>query len=54
MEDIHWTADRPELVSPIMILGFEGWNDAGDAASSAARHIRDRFGGEVFATIDPE
>ncbi|MGI9597763.1 MAG: PAC2 family protein [Acidimicrobiales bacterium] len=37
-----------------MILAFEGWNDAGDAASSAARHIRDRFGGEVFATIDPE
>ena len=37
-----------------MILGFEGWNDAGDAASTAARHIRDRFGGEVFATIDPE
>ena len=54
MEDIHWTADRPDLDRPIMILGFEGWNDAGDAASTAARHIRDRFGGEVFATIDPE
>lgn len=54
MEFIHWTAERPELQSPIMILAFEGWNDAGDAASSAARHIRDRFGGEVFATIDPE
>ena len=54
MDHIHWTADRPDLVDPIMILGFEGWNDAGDAASSAARHIRDRFGGEVFATIDPE
>lgn len=54
MEFIHWTADRPSLDSPIMILAFEGWNDAGDAASSAARHIRDRLGGEVFATIDPE
>jgi proteasome assembly chaperone (PAC2) family protein len=54
MEFIHWTADRPDLDSPILILAFEGWNDAGDAASSAARHIRDRFGGEVFATIDPE
>ncbi|MGB5759364.1 MAG: PAC2 family protein [Acidimicrobiales bacterium] len=54
MEFIHWTADRPDLDSPIMILAFEGWNDAGDAASSAARHIRDRFGGEVFANIDPE
>ncbi len=37
-----------------MVLAFEGWNDAGDAASSAARHIRDRFGGQVFAEIDPE
>jgi proteasome assembly chaperone (PAC2) family protein len=54
MEFIHWTADRPELDSPIMILAFEGWNDAGDAASTAARHIRDRFGGEVFAEIDHE
>ncbi len=54
MEFIHWTADRPDLDRPIMILAFEGWNDAGDAASSAARHIRDRFGGEVFASIDPE
>ena len=54
MEFIHWTAERPDLQSPIMILAFEGWNDAGDAASSAARHIRDRFGGEVFATIDSE
>ncbi len=54
MEFIQWTADRPSLDSPILILAFEGWNDAGDAASTAARHIRDRFGGEVFATIDPE
>lgn len=54
MEFIHWTADRPELDRPIMILAFEGWNDAGDAASSAARHIRDRFGGQVFAEIDAE
>ncbi|MEM7275427.1 MAG: PAC2 family protein [Actinomycetota bacterium] len=54
MESIHWTADRPDLDNPVMILAFEGWNDAGDAASTAARHIRDRFGGEVFASIDPE
>ncbi len=54
MEYIQWTAERPDLESPIMILAFEGWNDAGDAASTAARHIRDRFGGEVFATVDPE
>ncbi len=54
MDYLEWTADRPELDNPIMILAFEGWNDAGEAASSAAAHIRDRFLGEEFATIDPE
>ncbi len=54
MEFIHWTSERPDLDRPLMILAFEGWNDAGDAASTAARHIRDRFAGEVFATMDPE
>lgn len=54
MEFIHWTADKPDLVNPILVLGFEGWNDAGDAASTAARHIRDRFGGQVFANLDAE
>lgn len=37
-----------------MIAAFEGWGDAGDAASTAARHVRDRLGGEHFAEIDPE
>lgn len=54
MDYLEWTADRPELDKPIMIVAFEGWNDAGEAASSAAAHIRDRFLGEEFATIDPE
>ena len=54
MEFIQWTDDRPDLENPILVLAFEGWNDAGDAASTAARHVRDRFAGEVFATIDPE
>lgn len=39
---------------PILIAAFEGWGDAGDAASTAAAHIRDRLGGTTFATIDPE
>ncbi|MDH3680775.1 MAG: PAC2 family protein [Acidimicrobiia bacterium] len=54
MEYLHWTAERPELRDPIMIAAFEGWGDAGDAATTAARHVRDRLGGETFAEIDPE
>lgn len=54
MDHIQWTAERPELRNPILIAAFEGWGDAGDAATTAARHIRDRLGGEVIAGIDPE
>ncbi len=37
-----------------MICAFEGWNDAGDAATSAARWLRDEWALEPFAEIDPE
>ena len=29
------TTDLPTLRSPMLILAFEGWNDAGDAATMA-------------------
>ena len=29
----------PQLRSPIMILAFSGWNDAGEAASAALEHL---------------
>ncbi len=37
-----------------MIMAFEGWNDAGDAASSAAEYIAEQSGATVFAKLDPE
>jgi len=39
---------------PVLIAAFEGWNDAAEAASTAARYIRDRWGARPFASIDPE
>ena len=44
----------PDLRSPVLIVAFEGWNDAGDAASSTAHHLIDRWNGTRFADIDPE
>ncbi|MFI9722463.1 PAC2 family protein [Streptomyces sp. NPDC052396] len=44
----------PELIDPVMICAFEGWNDAGDAASSAVAHLDREFKGEVFAALDAE
>jgi proteasome assembly chaperone (PAC2) family protein len=53
MEHLRWSS-RPALQRPIVLAAFEGWNDAGDAASTAARWLRDRFAPRVFAEIDPE
>lgn len=37
-----------------MLAAFSGWNDAGDAASSALEWFVDRWGLSPFADIDPE
>ena len=40
--------------SRTLIVAFEGWNDAGEAASGAVRRLRDHLGAEVVAELDPE
>jgi proteasome assembly chaperone (PAC2) family protein len=47
-------SSRPELRSPILVTAFAGWNDAGEAATSAVRFVRRRWRAEPFAEIDPE
>ncbi len=37
-----------------MIVAFEGWNDAGDAASGAAQYLSNRCEARQFAAIDSE
>jgi proteasome assembly chaperone (PAC2) family protein len=37
-----------------MVCAFKGWNDAGDAASSAVSFFGESMGARQFATIDPE
>ena len=53
MDYVRWQ-DRPQLRRPVLIAAFEGWNDAADAASTAARYLRDRWSARPFATIDHE
>jgi hypothetical protein len=52
-DHLRWTA-RPELHRPIVLAAFEGWNDAGDAATTATRFLRDALDAEPFADLDPE
>lgn len=54
MEHVRWAGDPPELSDPVFVVAFEGWNDAGDSASTALRWLRDRWASEPLAEIDGE
>ena len=53
MTALIWES-RPQLREPILIAAFEGWTDAGGAASGAASYLSKRWGATQFATIDAE
>ena len=38
----------------MLIVAWEGWNDAGGSASTAAQYLIQQLGAKPFATIDPE
>lgn len=46
--------ELPELVDPVLIAAFEGWNDAGDAASGAVDHLEEVWETTPLLAIDPE
>src|SRR5690606_38201916 len=50
---LRWR-ERPALDRPVLIAAFEGWNDAGDAATSAVAYLHDQWDARVIADIDPE
>jgi hypothetical protein len=44
----------PTLRKPVLIAAFEGWNDAGSAASAAVEHLIDVWDAQEIAYFDPE
>lgn len=44
----------PTLRSPVLVAAFEGWNDAGEAATGAIEHLEEVFDAEIIATFDPD
>ncbi len=46
--------DIGELRDPVMIAAFEGWNDAGEAASAVIEHLAEVWDAQVVAALDPE
>jgi predicted ATP-grasp superfamily ATP-dependent carboligase len=45
---------KPNLEGGTMVAAFHGWNDGGEAATTAATYVRDRWGAQKFAGLDPE
>jgi len=46
--------DLPELNDPVVVVAFEGWNDAGDAATGAVEHLELMWDATPLAALDPE
>lgn len=53
MEMLEWQS-KPRLREPVMLAAFEGWTDAGSAASGAASYLAERWGARTFASIEAE
>ena len=47
-------SERPTLRNPIMIVAFEGWNDAAEGATEALEYLQESWDATRFAEIDPE
>jgi predicted ATP-grasp superfamily ATP-dependent carboligase len=44
----------PTLVDPVLVAAFEGWNDAGDAASDTVAHLREVWEATPLVDLDSE
>jgi predicted ATP-grasp superfamily ATP-dependent carboligase len=54
MQPLIWDRRPDGLRAPAMVCAFQGWNDAGDAASSAVSFLAGALGAKRFARVDPE
>jgi proteasome assembly chaperone (PAC2) family protein len=54
MQPLIWDRRPDALRAPAMVCSFQGWNDAGDAASTATAFLCQSLGAERFAQLDTE
>ena len=48
------TRNLRDLVDPVVVVAFGGWNDAGDAATGAVEHLEEAYGAELVFSLDPD
>src|SRR6202163_4552799 len=54
MQPLIWDRRPDGLRAPAMVCAFQGWNDAGDAASSAVSFMASALEARRFARLDSE
>ncbi len=54
MQPLRWERRPDGLRAPALVCAFKGWNDAGEAATSAISFMGASLDASRFATIDPE
>src|ERR671915_2442606 len=54
MQPLCWERRPDGLRAPALVCAFKGWNDAGEAATSAVAFMGASLDAARFATIDPE
>ena len=46
--------EKPKLNKPYLLIGFEGWPDAGKVSSGAVSYLRDKLGVRELAEVAPD
>jgi len=53
-DDLYTLLRTPDLHSPVMLVHFDGWIDAGQSASAAIKHVIRQIDASPIATFDTE
>src|ERR1044072_2187327 len=54
MQPLQWERRPDGLRAPAIVCAFKGWNDAGDAASTAVQFVGTPPGAARFPSLAPE
>jgi proteasome assembly chaperone (PAC2) family protein len=46
--------DLRDLVDPVVVMAFGGWNDAGNAATGAIEHLAEAYQAQPVYALDPD
>jgi len=46
--------DLRDLVDPVVVMAFGGWNDAGNAATGAIEHLTEAYDAQPVYALDPD